>query len=76
MDFDYILYVAIILAIVFFSSGVRILNSTHREVIERFGRRNKLRRLIAWALLSVIGAIGKIHRAWIRMISPGGDLNS
>ena len=76
MDFMLIIVLSVVLTIVFFSSGITVINANHLGVISAFGKLNKFYRWIAKVLLSVIAVTARVRCAWIRMISPGGDADS
>jgi thiosulfate reductase cytochrome b subunit len=76
MDSTYVLILIVVLMIILFSSGIAILKPTHLEFIRVLGRRRRVSRLIADWVLSAITELTRIRRAWIRMISPGGDVDS
>ena len=76
MDFAYALILIFVLMIILFSSGISILKPTHLEFIRLLGKRRRVSRLIGDWVLSAITEVTRIRRAWIRMISPGGDVDS
>jgi hypothetical protein len=70
MENTYILIFSFVVTMVFFSSGITILGASHRESIQKFGEQNQVYRIVARILLSIMTVTGKIHRAWIRLITP------
>ncbi len=68
-----IVVLSVIATVILFSSGISIFNANHFKFLKRIGGHNKLFKWIIQGLLSVIEVTSRIRRAWIRMITPGGD---
>ena len=70
MDFTFIYFLGIILAIIFFSSGIAVFNPGHLQYLRNVSKRNKLFGWMADVLISALVIASRMRRAWIRMISP------
>ena len=73
MSFTNILIFSAVLTFLLFSSGIVIISAANLELVKLLSKRGGISGLVANWILSGIAIMGKVRRAWIRLITPGID---